>query len=171
MASSPFLHTGNICRGGAFSLTSRRLSAAGFRKRTDKHALACKKRRSGKRANSCRKRREHSVRTNKSTMFFEPRQVKTTTQTRKTAAGNTPRAIGGDFHHGNKRRNISANNGHNIVHASNSFLRSGGTLQSKFIAIKFNLYDDSAHLILMITEFSLAALPENKRAALNKSFG
>lgn len=67
------------------SLTSRRLSAAGFRKRTDKHALACKKRRSGKRANSCRKRRKHSVRTNKSTMFFEPRQVKTATQTRKTA--------------------------------------------------------------------------------------
>ena len=67
------------------SLTSRRLSAARFRKRTDKHALACKKRRSGKRANSCRKRRKHSVQTDKSTMFFEPRQVKTATQTRKTA--------------------------------------------------------------------------------------
>ena len=39
------------------SLTSRRLSAAGIRKRTDKHALACKKRRRRKRANSCRKRR------------------------------------------------------------------------------------------------------------------
>lgn len=81
---------GDACRGGAFSLTSRRLSAAGLRKRTDKHALACKKRRSGKRANSCRKRREHSVRTDKSTMFFERRQIKAATQTRKTAAGNTP---------------------------------------------------------------------------------
>ena len=67
------------------SLTSRRLSAAGIRKRTDKHALACKKRRSGKRANSCRKRRKRSAQTDKLTAFFERRQIKTATQTRKTA--------------------------------------------------------------------------------------
>ena len=92
------------------SLTSRRLSAAGIRKRTDKHALACKKRRSGKRANSCRKRRKRSAQTDKLTAFFERRQIKAATQTRKTAAGNTPRAIGGDFHHNNTRRDVSANN-------------------------------------------------------------
>lgn len=152
---------------GIFSDEPRAMLLPSSDTRTDKHGLACKKRRHGQR----RKRRDSNAQTDKLTAFFERRQVKTATQTRKTAAGNAPGAIDGDFHHNNTHHNISANNGHNIVHASNSFPRSGGTLQSKFIAIKFNLYDDSAHNTHTITKFPQAVFPEKKRAALNKSFG
>ena len=151
---------------GIFSDEPRAMLLPSSDTRTDKHGLACIKWRSGKRANYCRKRRDSSAQTDKLTAFFERRQVKTATQTRKTATGNAPGAIDGDFHHNNTHHNISANNGHNIVHASNSFLRSGGTLQSKFIAIKFNLYADSAHNTHMITKFRQAVFSE-KNAPLS----